>query len=115
MSSSYYGRCSQSNKARRLPLSRVFLSTGIGGDMPHACVTIQICPELRRFYTLHEGQEGGLRALQDGQPHLSPWEFDGANPPRNSFQTYKEQEAVQSVVSMVYEGKLTPDQASILI
>ena len=35
---------------------------------------------------LQEGQKGRSRELQASQPHLSPWEGDGANLSENHFQ-----------------------------
>jgi len=36
------------------------------------------------------GQEEGLGDLQASQPHLNPWEGDGATNPGNYFQTFEE-------------------------
>lgn len=45
--------------------------------------------ESRHHPCCQEGQSG---ELQSSQPHLCPWEGDGENPPRNTFQTYEGQE-----------------------
>lgn len=42
---------------------------------------------------LQEGQGGRCSELQGRQPHLNPWERDGANPPGNHFQMYRLQES----------------------
>lgn len=36
---------------------------------------------------VQEVQEGGSMDLQVGQPHLNPWDGDGATNPENHFQT----------------------------
>lgn len=41
-------------------------------------------------------QERWSAELQASQPHLSPWEGDGENPPGNPLQTYEEQEVIGS-------------------
>lgn len=44
--------------------------------------------EIKCHSYLQEGQRGGSRELQDGQPHLNPWEGGGVNNLGNYFQTY---------------------------
>ncbi|KAK4806805.1 LOW QUALITY PROTEIN: hypothetical protein QYF61_005601, partial [Mycteria americana] len=46
-------------------------------------------PRVLRELYLQEGQEGGPRELQTGQPHLHSWEGDGAANPGNHFQAHK--------------------------
>lgn len=49
--------------------------------------------EMRRchFY-LQKGKDGGPRALEDSQPHLSPWKPDGGHNPGSNFYVYEGQE-----------------------
>lgn len=51
--------------------------------------------ESKRYSYLQEGHEGGPRELLTSQPHLDPWECDGAANPGNRFQAHEGQEGIQ--------------------
>lgn len=49
--------------------------------------------EKRKHHScLQKGQDGGPRALEDSQPHLSPWKPDGGHNPGNNFYICEGQE-----------------------
>jgi len=56
----------------------------------------QILEESRCHFCFHEGQEAGPRELQASQPHLDPWEGDGAANPGNHSRHMKDEKIIRS-------------------
>lgn len=59
---------------------------------------------------LKKVQERGPRELQAGQPHLDPWEGDGAPSPGNHFQIHDQEENHQLSSEGINEGEVVFDQ-----
>lgn len=61
---------------------------------------------------LHEGQGGGCRGLQAGQPCCSSQEDHGANPPGSYVQCVKAKKVVGIQPHRAYQEQIVPDQIS---
>ena len=53
--------------------------------------------------------------LQAGQPHLNPWESDGANNPQNHLYIYEGQEGDWEQSAWIHDKEIMPDQPDSLL